>query len=145
MGAPEARDDGGGREAELIVEAGGVPVGFLILAGLGTRVVELRRLAIAAPGRGYGRATIAWVVEHVFADPGVDRVWLDVVPRNARARRLYEAVGFTLDEIRADADIAPDGTRGPLAYYSLRRRAAPGQAGGARRAVGHAPRVQRSR
>jgi diamine N-acetyltransferase len=108
-------------ETELIVEADGRSVGFVILCGLGMPEVEFCRFAIGEPGRGYGSAAIAQVVASLLARPEVERIWLDVVPSNAGARAVYEAAGFRLDGIRENATEDRAGNPAPLAYYSLRR------------------------
>ncbi len=72
----------------------GVPVGFVILRGLGTDVIEFRRIAIAEKGKGYGTHTVRLVKESAFGEMGARRLWLDVYDFNQRARSIYEAEGF---------------------------------------------------
>ena len=86
-------------EAHLLVVAGARPVGFVLLAGLvGDRPrVELRRIAVSPRGMGFGRRTLALVLDHAFGTLGAELVWLDVLPANARARRAYTAAGFAPD------------------------------------------------
>lgn len=83
----------------LVVEVRKVPVGFGILAGLaGTHdSIELRRILIASKGKGYGRATMEAVMELAFEARGAHRFWLDVIDDNARARNLYESLGFQIE------------------------------------------------
>ena len=71
-----------------------VPVGFVILRGLGTDVIEFRRIAISQKGRGYGTHTVRLVKEAAFGELGGRRLWLDVYDFNDRARSIYEAEGF---------------------------------------------------
>ena len=51
-------------------------------------------MAVFPPGRGYGRALLAKVVDAVFEETQAWRIWLGVFPENTRARRAYEAAGF---------------------------------------------------
>lgn len=80
----------------LVVEAQGLPVGFVILAGLSSvnECIEFRRIVIHEKGRGYGRATVEAVKRRAFRVLGAHRLWLDVKEDNERARTLYEATGF---------------------------------------------------
>ncbi len=48
----------------------------------------------AARGQGVGTALLQAIVEKA-AEDGLDRVRLDVIDRNVRARSLYERMGFT--------------------------------------------------
>jgi RimJ/RimL family protein N-acetyltransferase len=41
-------------------------------------------------GRGYARAAVGWLLEHL----GVDEVWATTLPANVRSRRLLAALGF---------------------------------------------------
>ncbi len=88
--------------AHWIVEhaAQGVPVGFVILRGLGSEVIEFRRIAISEKGRGYGTQAVRLVKEAVFGEMGARRLWLDVYDFNERARSIYEAEGFETESER---------------------------------------------
>ena len=85
-------------QAHLIVEtlADGKAVGYLILAGRASpaRCIELVRIAVTDPGRGFGRAALDATKNLVFKAWKAHRLWLDVYDSNARAKRLYEAAGF---------------------------------------------------
>ena len=61
-------------------------------------VVLVQRLYVLprAQGQGHGRALMQSAISSF---PGVQRVLLDVEPRNARAIAFYEAHGFRLTEI----------------------------------------------
>lgn len=80
----------------LIVEESGAPAGFAILRGLTnpSRSIELKRVAIAEPGQGLGRRFLRSLLQIVFDQYGAHRVFLDVYPENARARHLYQKLGF---------------------------------------------------
>jgi RimJ/RimL family protein N-acetyltransferase len=47
------------------------------------------------------------------------RVWLDVLPANARALRLYERVGFADDGPAPHGHLLPDGSSIPLRLMSI--------------------------
>jgi RimJ/RimL family protein N-acetyltransferase len=51
-------------------------------------------LRSAARGRGVGTEATKLVVDHVLADPEVNRVSLEVFAFNERARHVYRKVGF---------------------------------------------------
>jgi diamine N-acetyltransferase len=97
--------------AHLIVEEGGEPVAFVILAGLTdpNDAIELRRVVVGTPGRGVGRAALRLVLDHAFGALGAHRIWLDVKPDNARARHLYGSLGFEEEGLLRDALRTADG------------------------------------
>jgi len=72
----------------------GDPVGYVILQQAHASRVELRRIAIAVKGGGFGRATLRAVKRLVFAERGAAELWLDVLDTNHRALALYESEGF---------------------------------------------------
>ncbi len=78
----------------------GASVGFVILRGLGTDSIELKRIAISQKGRGYGKDAMRLVKEAAFGDLGADRLWLDVYDFNERAQAVYEAEGFVVERSR---------------------------------------------
>jgi RimJ/RimL family protein N-acetyltransferase len=63
------------------------------------RVTFIKRMAVARPGLGYGRALLGQVVDAVFRETDAWRVWLSLYPENTRARRAYEALGFQAEGI----------------------------------------------
>lgn len=77
------------------------PVGFAVLRGWASpeRATLVKRIAVTSPGRGYGRKLLAAVAERVFRDTTAYRLCLGLFPDNHRARRAYEAVGFTAEGI----------------------------------------------
>src|SRR5437762_11015396 len=68
----------------LIVEEDGAAAGFVILRGLtsNNRCIELKRIAVAVPGRGLGRAVLNTILKIVFEELGAHRLWLDVFDHN---------------------------------------------------------------
>jgi len=79
-----------------IEDGAGAFVGFALLTGLEDRAggVRLLRIVMDTPGRGLGRQAMLAICALVFDEWGVERFWLDVFADNARARRLYESIGF---------------------------------------------------
>lgn len=84
--------------ALLIWQAGGAQ-GYALFCGLEDKAgsVELRRLALDAPGGGRGRAFVGALVDYGFAALGAKRLWLDASGENLRAQHLYESLGFRLE------------------------------------------------
>jgi diamine N-acetyltransferase len=84
------------RHAYFVARAAGVPVGFAILRdwAASERVTLIKRVAVAQPGAGFGRALLRQVIDAVFGETDAHRLWLGVFPDNARARCAYAALGF---------------------------------------------------
>ena len=85
-----------GHHAYFLARAQGEPVGFAILRDWGSpeRVTLVKRIAVASPGQGIGRALLGAVVDAAFSETDVWRLWLGVFPDNIRAQKSYSAVGF---------------------------------------------------
>jgi diamine N-acetyltransferase len=98
------------------------PAGFVTLAGLTdpNRCVELRRVVVARPGRGLGRAVLTLVLGHAFGELEAHRVWLDVKPDNARARHLYASLGFVEEGVLRDALRGEEGFESLILMAKLR-------------------------
>jgi diamine N-acetyltransferase len=92
-------------QEHLLICAQGVPVGFALSAGLQNPhgAIELRRLVLMRPGEGIGRRAIVLLLARAFTDHHAHRVWLDVMPHNLRAVRLYTSVGFQQEGLLRDA------------------------------------------
>jgi diamine N-acetyltransferase len=58
------------------------------------RVTCIKRMAVSQPGQGHGKAILTALVTRIFQETDAHRIWLGVFPENARARHVYEAVGF---------------------------------------------------
>jgi RimJ/RimL family protein N-acetyltransferase len=92
---------GDGRYAYFIARAESEPIGFAIVRDWASRerVTLIQRFAVCDPDRGNGKAMLAKLVERIFNDTEAYRIWLGLFPDNARARRVYEAVGFQAEGI----------------------------------------------
>ena len=60
----------------FVLDAGGAPVGFVLLAGLagGHGAIEFRRIVVVEKGRGYGRDAVEAVREFRFGVLGAHRL-----------------------------------------------------------------------
>jgi RimJ/RimL family protein N-acetyltransferase len=81
------------------------PVGYLILFGLENRnkAIEFRRVVVTEKGHGFGRATLKLIKRHVFEELKFNRLWLDVMEKNVRARHLYKTEGFVEEGMMREA------------------------------------------
>ncbi|WP_077920146.1 GNAT family N-acetyltransferase [Spirosoma sp. 209] len=100
----------------FIVLTEGTPIGHCILSGLKSpdKAILLKRLVIQAKGQGYGRATLARLMELVFDGYKANRLWLDVRAFNIRAEALYQSMGFCHE------GTLRQGTHVDEAYYDLK-------------------------
>jgi RimJ/RimL family protein N-acetyltransferase len=122
--APEHRAMmGDANYAYLVGEVAGEVVAFAILRDLGDPHANryLKRVAVARPGVGIGRAFLERVVDWVFDRAGAHRFWLDCFSHNARAQRVYEKLGFTRDGVLREAYVGADGVRRDLTMMALTR------------------------
>lgn len=78
---------------------------FALLRGLqeASRSIEFKRIVVAAPGQGLGRRIVEELMRVVFEDLGAHRFYLDVYEDNARARHLYESLGFVYEGVMREA------------------------------------------
>ena len=89
---------GDARRRYWVIEADGAPVG---LANLYDLAAEHGRTAwayyLADPstrGQGIGAFVEYWVIEHVFGDLGLNKLWCEVLIGNAPVWKLHEGFGF---------------------------------------------------
>ncbi len=70
--------------------------GFLIAYDLVARGfgAYLKRVVVDEKSRGLGRDALALFLEHARSELGAPYVWLNVYAENARAQRVYTALGF---------------------------------------------------
>jgi diamine N-acetyltransferase len=105
----------------FIVEAGGRPVGFVMVqTDAANRALNLRRLAVSEKGRGHGRAALRLTLRWAFEERRLHRVYLDVKPHNERARALYRSEGFHEEGLMRDA-LLFDGDFQSLVLMSILR------------------------
>ncbi len=104
------------------VDGDGIVCGFGILRGLTDTMgnVTLKRIAVAAPGAGFGKAMMRKIVDWTFENTAAHRFWLDHIITNDRARHVYEQCGFRREGVMRDAYVLPtDGRHVDLALMSL--------------------------
>lgn len=79
--------------------------GYVILSGLTSpnRCIELTRIVISEPGKGYGKSALRLILKKVFEDYKAHRLWLDVIDYNQRARHIYQSIGFQEEGILREA------------------------------------------
>jgi RimJ/RimL family protein N-acetyltransferase len=89
------------RYAYFIAQTASQSVGFTIVRDWASsaHVTYIQRIAVARPGEGYGKAFLAQLTDRIFRDTEAYRIWLGLFPDNARARRVYEAVGFKAEGV----------------------------------------------
>ncbi len=80
----------------IVTDGKNVPVGHVILADCtdDSRNVLLKRIIVTEKGQGYGLAALQEVQQIAFTQYQAHRLWLDVIETNARARSLYQTLGF---------------------------------------------------
>jgi diamine N-acetyltransferase len=78
---------------------------YAILRGLSesSGAVELKRIVVARPGQGLGRRILSALIRIAFEDLRAHRLFLDVFEDNARARHLYESLGFVYEGVLREA------------------------------------------
>lgn len=83
----------------LVAEDGHGLCAYVMLRGLAAPdgSIELKRMAVATPGRGLGKTILRAVIREAFEGLEARRLWLDVFADNSRARAAYRTVGFTED------------------------------------------------
>lgn len=74
-----------------------------------------------ARGRGVGRTAVKLAVDVAFDDLAVDKVWLTVHARNARAIAAYQAVGFVTEGVHREEFVLGDERIDELYMGILRR------------------------
>lgn len=79
--------------------------GYAILRGLAesSRAIEIKRIVVAAPGQGLGRRILTELMRIAFRELHAHRLFLDVYDDNARARHVYESLGFVYEGVMRDA------------------------------------------
>jgi RimJ/RimL family protein N-acetyltransferase len=104
-------------------EAGAL-AGFAIVLDLDdpNRRAHLKRIAVAAPGRGEGARLLRGLIDHVFAETDTNRLDLDVFEGNERAKRAYESAGFAAEGLMREHHRLADGSFQSVWLMSILRR-----------------------
>jgi diamine N-acetyltransferase len=78
---------------------------YAILRGIQetSRAIELKRIVVGVPERGLGRRVLKELVRIAFRELNAHRLFLDVYDDNARARHLYESLGFQYEGVMREA------------------------------------------
>ena len=78
---------------------------YAILRGLAetSGAIELKRIVVGVPERGLGRRILEELIRIAFEELHAHRLFLDVYEDNARARHLYESLGFVYEGVMRDA------------------------------------------
>jgi RimJ/RimL family protein N-acetyltransferase len=112
-------------DAHYLVGVGseGAPLAFAILQPLHDRHegTKLKRICVVEPERGHGSRFLQLVMAWVFSKPEHHRLWLDVFTHNARARRVYQRLGFREDGLLRGAYRMPDGSLADRVLMSILR------------------------
>ncbi|MGD0722542.1 MAG: GNAT family protein [Roseiarcus sp.] len=106
-------------------------IGFAILRDWAApeQVVHLKRFAVTRPGDGLGGPFLRAVAAAVFEGTNAWRLSLGVFPDNARARRLYERVGFKPEGVSRGSALFDGANRDELVMALLRPEWTAGDAG----------------
>ncbi len=75
--------------------------GYAIISGLTSpnSSIELTRIIIAEPGKGYGKKALLLILKEVFEEYKAHRLYLDVIEYNQRAINIYQSLGFKKEGI----------------------------------------------
>lgn len=107
--------------AHWIVEAGGRPIGYVVLEDADDPDLSLllRRIAVRGKGRGHGRAAVLLTARYCFEVLGFHRLWLFVAVDNERAYHLYRRLGFVREGTARDCERRDDGSYRSMHILSL--------------------------
>jgi len=83
----------------LLIEADGTPVGFAMIGpdqtgSMGRYYIIRFMIDAMQQKRGYGRAALQALIQHLQQVPNCHAIALSYVPENSVAAALYQAVGF---------------------------------------------------
>lgn len=79
-------------------------------------------IAMDRPGNGAGREFLSALVDHLFADPGTNRVGLDTAADNHRAMAVFARLGFVAEGMFRECWRRPDGLWVDCPHFSILRR-----------------------
>jgi len=103
----------------IIIERDGAPFGNLCLGTAVSWLLEFQVIAVWENGCGAGRYAMQYALWRGFDDLRVNRIYLEVVAANARARALYERVGFTAEGLFRSGYRAEDGSFHDMVPYGM--------------------------
>ncbi len=113
----------------VLGDVNGGPAGFAVLRrdadDMGN--LQLHRFAMRQAGIGHGALILDALIRQAFATSGIERLWLDVLPGNSVARRLYGKLGFREEGVMRGALGLPDGSRRDLLLMARLRRDPPAE------------------
>ena len=97
--------------------------GFFILhhSELWPTSLYLKRVAMREADKGHGKRALSVLNDWVFANTETHRFWLEVAENNARARHVYERLGFVVEGIVRETFLEPDGRWSSSVQMSLLR------------------------
>jgi len=95
----------GGDARYYISDSGGSIDAYVILRGFSeySGAIELKRIVVGVPERGLGRRILTEIIRICFRELRAHRLFLDVFEDNARARHLYESLGFKYEGVMRQA------------------------------------------
>jgi len=81
------------------------PVGYVLINGLEdeSNSIEIKRIAFSEKGKGYGRKMLQLIKKWAFTERKANRLWIEVVDHNNRAKSLYESEGFKIEGLQREA------------------------------------------
>jgi ribosomal protein S18 acetylase RimI-like enzyme len=103
----------------LILERDGVPFGNLCLGTAMPWLLEFQVIAVLENGTGAGRYAMQYAIWRAFDDLKANRIYLEVVADNVRARTLYERAGFKAEGLFRSGYQADDGTFHDMVPYAM--------------------------
>jgi diamine N-acetyltransferase len=111
------------------VVADGEHVGNVVLDMIDRRASKARLHIYlgeeAARGRGVGRSAVKLALDVAFDELAIDKVWLTVHARNARAIAAYQAVGFVTEGVHREEFVLGDERIDEIYMGILRRERRP--------------------
>ena len=103
----------------LILERDAKPFGNLCLGTAMPWMLEMQVVAVWENGVGAGRYVMQYVVWRAFDDIKANRIYLEVLAENARARAIYERFGFTAEGLFRSGYRGEDGNFRDLVPYGM--------------------------
>jgi RimJ/RimL family protein N-acetyltransferase len=111
----------------------GVAKGYVIITELDDRHgnIHLLRIAVAAPGQGFGRPLLRAVTDWVFEHQNAHRMWFNMFADNDRAHHVYLTCGFRQEGLLREARLRADGSRCDSLIFAMLRSEWPSRPGSA--------------